>query len=284
MTRRSGAGVEEWHRGMYVEKVARVALDAEAVPTLVGWIRERVQAEKPMDAWVRALGAACTAWRFDDGMNGAPALLRALCEAPETESIAIELLAGQHEPVTTREAVLKHASRIEQQLPASAWRRRSAARMTADDVDPGRSGPHAGRRMLNRVPARRRRASNRIPPRDDTGLAGVPFDHAAKATVDTARVDEPTLAARGALAREAAPGVRERFAGEVALPIVVREPHEQLRPPHLVRAGDGPVDDGPRLAVRRRVNEPTAVLLAHEGDGEGLARHRASSSRMSTRR
>ena len=134
---RASTQVRDWVPGMYVEKVARVDLDAEAVPTLVGWIRERVLSAEPMDAWVRALGPACKAWWSDDVMNGAPVLLRALVEAPETESIAIQLLAGQHEPVTTREAVLKHASRLEEQLAASAWRRRRVARMTVDDVGPG---------------------------------------------------------------------------------------------------------------------------------------------------
>ena len=121
---------------MYVEKVARVDLDAEAVPTLVGWIRERVETQEPLDAWVRALGPACKRWWSDEVMNDTPGLLRALVEAPETESLAIQLLAGQREPVTTREAVLKHASRIEEQLAESQWRRRRVARMTADDVEP----------------------------------------------------------------------------------------------------------------------------------------------------
>ena len=134
---RGGPQMRDWLPEMYVEKVARVDLDAEAVPTLVGWIRESAQAGEPMDAWVRALGAACTAWRFDRVMNGSPALLRALCEAPETESLAIEVLAGQRGSVTTRAAVLKYADRIEEQLAASARRRRRAARMTADDVEPG---------------------------------------------------------------------------------------------------------------------------------------------------
>ena len=137
MPRRGGPHVRDWLPEMYVEKVARVDLDAEAVPTLVGWIRERVETEEPLDAWVRALGPACKRWWSDEVMNGAPGLLRALVEVPETESIAIELLAGPPEPVTTCEAALKHVSRIEEQLAASAWRRRRAARMTADDVDPG---------------------------------------------------------------------------------------------------------------------------------------------------
>ena len=136
MPRRGGPHVRDWLPGMYVEKVARVDLDAEAVPTLVGWIRERVQAGEPMDAWVRALGAACKPWWSDEVMNGAPGLLRALVEAPETESIAIQLLAGQREPVTTCEEVVKHANRIEEQVAASEWRRRRVARMTADDVEP----------------------------------------------------------------------------------------------------------------------------------------------------
>ena len=122
---------------MYVEKVAGVDLDAEAMPTLVRWIHERVQADEPMGAWVRALAPACKAWSSHDVMNGAPALLHALVDLPETASIAIQLLSGQHEPVTTREAVLKHASRIEEQLPASAWTRQRDARMTGDDVKPG---------------------------------------------------------------------------------------------------------------------------------------------------
>ena len=137
MGRKGGEGEDDRLRVMYVEKVAAVDLDAEAVPALVRWIQEKVQAGEPMDAWVRALRPACTAWLSDDVMNGAPGLLRALCEAPETQALAIELLAAQHEPPTTREAVLEHADWIDEKLAEARWRRRRVAKMTADDAHPG---------------------------------------------------------------------------------------------------------------------------------------------------
>ena len=41
------------------ERVAAIDLETKAVPTLVGWIRERLrEAHKPMDAWVPALRPA----------------------------------------------------------------------------------------------------------------------------------------------------------------------------------------------------------------------------------
>ena len=128
----------EWEkeqlRRMYVEKVARVDLDAEAVPTLVRWIQDTMQAGEPMDAWVRALGPACRTWWSKEVPNGAPGLLRALCETSETEVLAIQLLAGQRETETTREAVLERAEALEVALERQAWWRRRMARMTMDDA------------------------------------------------------------------------------------------------------------------------------------------------------
>ena len=136
MVRKSGARREERLRPRYVEKVARVDLDTEAVPTLVRWIRERVQAGEPVDAWVRALGPGCSGFLPEDVLSGAPALLRALCEAPETELIAIELVARPHEPPPTREAVLAHADWLDERIAEQDWTRRRVARMTVDDVQP----------------------------------------------------------------------------------------------------------------------------------------------------
>ena len=129
--------VRDWRPGMYVEKVTRVDLDAEAVPTLVGWIRNRLRAGGLLDEWVDALGAACMPSWSGRAMNGAPALLRALVEEPETEPLALQLLARLREPATTREAVLEHASRVDEEVRVSEWRRRRVARRTADDVEPG---------------------------------------------------------------------------------------------------------------------------------------------------
>ena len=140
MVRKAGARREERLRTLYVEKVARVDLDAEAVPTLVRWIRARVQAGEPVDAWVRALGPGCSGFSPEDVLSGAPALLRALCEAPETETIAIGLAARPHEPPPTREAVLAHADWLDERVAVQEWTRRRVARMTVDDAQPAGAG------------------------------------------------------------------------------------------------------------------------------------------------
>ena len=134
MSRGDGEGEDERLRRMYVEKVAAVDLDAEAVPVLVRWFRERLKAGEPMDAWVSALGQACTKRRSREAMSGAPGVLRALCEREETLALAIKLLAGGHDAPTTREAVLARAEALDVALEEQAWRRRRTARMTRDNA------------------------------------------------------------------------------------------------------------------------------------------------------
>ena len=144
MVRNKGEGEDERLRRIYVGKVAAVDLDAEAVPTLVRWIRDGMQADKPMDAWVRALGPACRPFWTKDVTNGAPGLLRALCETPDTEVFAIQLLAGQREEATTRKAVLDRADALDVALERQAWWRRRTARMTMDDARTADEKPGAG--------------------------------------------------------------------------------------------------------------------------------------------
>ena len=67
-------------------------------------------------------------------MSGAPELLRALCERPQTQRIALDLLADRHEPPETVEAVLAHAGALDAALEEQAWRRRRTKRMTMDDA------------------------------------------------------------------------------------------------------------------------------------------------------
>ena len=136
MGAKDGVPVREWLRDVYVENVARVDLDAEAVPTVVRWIRERVEAGEPVDAWVRAINPRYRSFPRDRVLSGAPAFLRALCEAPETEPIAIGFAGRLHEPKTGREAVLAHADWLDRQIAEQEWRRRRVARMTVDDVQP----------------------------------------------------------------------------------------------------------------------------------------------------
>ena len=127
-------------REYYVEHVARVDLDAEAVPKLIGWIRESLEAGESMNTWVRAMRPACGVLFRHGAMNGAPTLLRALCESAETQALAFELLANRHDPPTSTEGVLRHAEAIEESLEREAWRRRRIARMTSDDVRAGVEG------------------------------------------------------------------------------------------------------------------------------------------------
>ena len=124
-------------REQYVERVARVDLDEDAVPTLMGWIRHRLSTGEPLAAWVRALGPACTKTWSHEAMSGAPALLRALIEREENDRVAISLLADARDPPTTPEAVSRHAGRIEETLAEEAWRRRRIAKMTMDDIRAG---------------------------------------------------------------------------------------------------------------------------------------------------
>ena len=119
-------------REHYVEQVAAADLDAEVVPTLMSWIRDRIEANKPMDGWERALRRAYRRTLARNTMNGAPALLRALCETPQTQPLAVALLANRHDAPTTPEEVLRHAERLDEILGEEAWRRRRAAKSTAD--------------------------------------------------------------------------------------------------------------------------------------------------------
>ena len=119
-------------RWRYVESVAAVDLDAEAVPTLVTWINESLDAGEAMDAWVRALRPACKDMSFDQTQGGAPVLLRALSEQPRTLPLAIDLLAGRREPPTTAEGVLREVASLERWGARREWTRRRRARATMD--------------------------------------------------------------------------------------------------------------------------------------------------------
>ena len=87
-----------------------------------------------MEPWVRALRGACGGTWFRDAKSGAPALVRALCEEPETQPVALQVLAHRHDPPATREAALLHADALDEALAEQAWRRRRTARMTMDDA------------------------------------------------------------------------------------------------------------------------------------------------------
>ena len=131
---------DERLRELYVERVAAVDLDGAAVPTLVGWIDERLEAGKPMEAWVRALRAACAQGWPHDVTSGAPALLRALVERAHTRPLAMALADMGDDPRTTPEAVLRLADELDGRLEEQAWRRRRGARMTMDRAATGEGG------------------------------------------------------------------------------------------------------------------------------------------------
>ena len=118
---------------LYIDGVAAVDLDAVAVPTLLGWIGESLEKDAAMDVWVRALRPALGGEPGWDTQGGAPALLRALCETPRGQALAIELLAERWEPPSTPEAVLREADRLEEAVLESQWRLRRRARMTSDE-------------------------------------------------------------------------------------------------------------------------------------------------------
>ena len=126
-------GVEDRRRGCYVESVAAVDLDAEAVPTLLGWIRDRLDGDEPMEAWMRALRTACGGTWMQDVHCGVPALLRGLCENPRTRALAVAMVADHREAPTTPEAVMRHADWLDERLTEQAWTRRRVAKMTMDD-------------------------------------------------------------------------------------------------------------------------------------------------------
>ena len=119
-------------RWRYVENVAAVDHEAEAVPTLVVWINESLNAGDGMAVWVRALRPACGDYSAWHAHSGAPALLRALCEQPRTGALAVELLAGRREPPTTTDAVLREADLVEKAVVRRAWLQRRDVRMTVD--------------------------------------------------------------------------------------------------------------------------------------------------------
>ena len=135
IAREQDSGTDERLRERYVERVAAVDLEAEAVPTLVNWIRDRLQSGESMDRWLRALSSACGKTWTRGAMSGAPALLRALCEKPETKALAIELLADRHDPPKTSEAVLRHADTLDEALAEQAWKGRRIAKMTMDNAE-----------------------------------------------------------------------------------------------------------------------------------------------------
>ena len=128
---------DERLRDHYVKRVAAVDLDEAAVPTLIGWIDERLEAGKPTDAWVRALRAAYAQECPCRATSGAPALLRALVERPHTQALASAIAGMGDDPPATPEAVLGYADELDRWLEAHAWRRRRAARMTMDYPAPG---------------------------------------------------------------------------------------------------------------------------------------------------
>ena len=130
-------GVEDRLRGCYVESVAAVDLDAEAVPALLGWIRDRLDGDESMEAWVRALRAACGGTWMHDTHSGAPALLRGLCENSRTQALAVAMLADRREAPATPEAVMRHADWLDERVAEEAWRRRRVARMTMDESNGG---------------------------------------------------------------------------------------------------------------------------------------------------
>ena len=131
---KKGDWKDDWRKRLqwlYVERVAAVDLDAEAVPALVDWLSESLEEDMAMDAWVRALRPACGATLRWDVQSGAPALLRALCEKPRTQALAVELLAHRIEPPTTPEAVLHEAARLEEAvIEQQRIHRRHASMMT----------------------------------------------------------------------------------------------------------------------------------------------------------
>ena len=123
-------------RALYIEAVAAIDLDAQAAPQIAQWLRERLESDEPVEAWIALLrGAFGGAWGLDP-MPGAPALLRALCETPETEQVANALLSERAEPPTSVEAVIEVAHELEERLEEKAWRRRRRAKMTADEPSP----------------------------------------------------------------------------------------------------------------------------------------------------
>ena len=118
-------------RDRYVERVAAVDLNAEAVPMLIEWITQRLERSVPLDAWLRALRGACAdRWR-SPVMSGTPALVRALCEKAATQLLAIEVLSDRHVPPTNLDEAMITVKRLEEKIEEKAWERRAIAKNTA---------------------------------------------------------------------------------------------------------------------------------------------------------
>ena len=118
-----GDGVHQsaFLRWQYVESVAAVDLDAEAVPTLVGWVNESLEAGEAMDAWVRALRPACkdmsgTSWQL------LPAVFRA-CAGRRPGPVAGAVRASADPGAGRRSAGRSTGAADHSQRPYSArWR------------------------------------------------------------------------------------------------------------------------------------------------------------------
>ena len=116
----------------YVTEIAAIDLDAAAVPTIMTWIRERLQSQTPVGSWVKALRGACGTWLGYDAASGTPTLLRALCKSADTLPLAIELLGEIRDRPSTVEEVVRHCDFLDQTIAEEAWRRRRTAHMTAE--------------------------------------------------------------------------------------------------------------------------------------------------------
>ena len=129
---RKGRG--EHLRERYIESVAAHDLEEEAVPTLVGWIRERPRAHHPLDAWMRALRAASGGTR-----GGAAKAAPAVATSPSASATADGRRdgAGASRPLgsTTQTA----------SLPRADTRSAQSRRPSACRAAPSRTGsPHSG--------------------------------------------------------------------------------------------------------------------------------------------
>lgn len=119
-------------RDRYVERVAAVDLDAEAVPMLIEWITQRLEGGVPLDAWLRALRGACAdRWR-GHVMSGTPALVRALCDKAAIQPLAIEVLRNRTVPPSNLDEAMRTVERLEEKVEEQAWARRMIAKNTAD--------------------------------------------------------------------------------------------------------------------------------------------------------
>ena len=83
------------HRDAYIEHVAAVDLDADAAPTIARWIAERIDANRPTQAWTRALEKAIAPGWPRGRTSGAPVLLRTLAANPKTLKVAVGLVGGR---------------------------------------------------------------------------------------------------------------------------------------------------------------------------------------------